>query len=126
MQDYCDAFGDLSLRAACPHYYCDLSHNTPNRHISLQVYTRKTVLGVRIEEWFDTADCYEDFLNHRTEIESIISQNEEVFWDKLDAPKKSRIVYIHRTVDVSNPSTWEDAYAWFVKKSWLFKKAFTA
>lgn len=126
MQDFCDAFGDLSLRAACPHYYCDLTHNAPNRHISLQVYTRKTVQGVRVEEWFDTADCYKDFLNHRTEIESIISQNEEVFWDKLDTPKKSRIVYIHRTVDVSNPLTWEDAYAWFVKKSWLFKRAFTA
>lgn len=125
MPDFCEVFGDLTERIENRSFTCNLRCGTPQRHISLQVLTRKANMGVICEERFDSAELYPEFHDKREEIMSSVEVGDGVWhWDELDEPKRSRIAHVHKRMDLNDEESRAEAYDWLVKMAWQFKRAF--
>lgn len=125
MPEFCDTFGDLSERKPNRSYYCDLVCKSPNRHLTLQVFTSKKKLGIVCGVYFNDNENYPGYFKRRKEIESSTDPLGATWnWDEIDIDKRSRFVSLHKRLDINDPVKRFEAYDWFVHATWAFKRAF--
>ena len=108
--DFMAAFGSAFTRADHTRYL--LSFGSPVSGCNLA-----GLIGIRdgyatVEFLFHDPVQYMDFLKHKSQVESDLSDQEgDVDWDDKDADKKSRHLTLTRRTDYKQDQ-WDDIYRW--------------
>lgn len=91
--------------------------------ISLTASTQKRRLGCEI--YIYSANAKEAFKLLENDKQAIEEKTGPLEWQELPDKHDCRIVLYRWNVDITDKSTWNDAYAWFKSKAELFHNAFS-
>ncbi|MDP8206015.1 MAG: DUF4268 domain-containing protein [Candidatus Electryonea clarkiae] len=102
----------LNLRKAYPHHWYDISIGSSKAHIALIIDTRLSQL--RCELYIpNSQDLYDKLFLNKTDIESKFDSF-SLEWMELEGKKASRIRSVKDMENVTENSSWEEAFAWLL------------
>ena len=111
----------LSLRKARPQHWYDLSIGSSKTHLTLIVDTQSE--QIRCELYIpDCQDLYKALVLDKEEIERQLQY--ELTWMERPGKKASRILTV-KSMEVNNPDTWDNCFAWLLEASQVFQSVFS-